>query len=474
MTDDLEAATAADAAPRYLAPDDVGLVTPRDYVHREPFTFKSGQSIPGFTLRYETYGQLNTTRDNAVLICHALSGDHHCAGWHSPADKKPGWWNNLIGPGKAVDTRRFFVVCANVLGGCQGSTGPSSTNPETGRAYGTDVSLRHDPRHGARAKAPARSPRRHAELHGVIGGSMGGMTALLTAIEYPKFTRRVLAMATTGREGAQAIAFNEVGRQAIMQDPAWNRGDYPRDAGPRTGLAIARMMAHITYVSDASMDRKFGRKKKETAAGDAYTFEQQFEVEGYLRHQGQSFINRFDANTYLYITRALDQFDLAHALRLAGEGLRARRGRHPRHGLHERLALPARAEPRARARAPARPASARATPSSAPISGTIRFSSRARNSTPSSAPSSSAASTTARITRSEQSRSPRNTPTSRNEQNRLTRFFFRVFRVFRGLKKDFPMSAPHGETHRRYADHRGLGGAQHPRARSRLRLGRAA
>jgi homoserine O-acetyltransferase len=312
MTDELEVAPAADAAPRHLAPDDVGLVAPRDYVHREPFTFKSGQVIPGFTLRYETYGQLTATRDNAILICHALSGDHHCAGWHSATDKKPGWWNNLVGPGKAVDTRRFFVVCANVLGGCQGSTGPSSTNPETGRAYGTTfpfVTIRDM----VRAQKLLLDHLGVVELHGVIGGSMGGMTAMLTAIEYPKFTRRVLAMATTGREGAQAIAFNEVGRQAIMQDPAWNRGDYPREAGPRTGLAIARMMAHITYVSDASMDRKFGRKKKESANGDAYTFEQQFEVEGYLRHQGQSFINRFDANSYLYITRALDQFDLAHA-----------------------------------------------------------------------------------------------------------------------------------------------------------------
>ncbi len=312
MTDDVEVAPAEQASPRHLAPDDVGLVAPRDFVHREPFTFKSGQVIPGFTLRYETYGQLNATRDNAVLICHALSGDHHCAGWHSPADKKPGWWNNLIGPGKAVDTRRFFVVCANVLGGCQGSTGPSSINPETGRAYGTTfpfVTIRDM----VRAQKLLLDHLGVVELHGVIGGSMGGMTAMLTAIEYPKFTRRVLAMATTGREGAQAIAFNEVGRQAIMQDPAWNRGDYPRDGGPRTGLAIARMMAHITYVSDASMERKFGRKKKDTAAADAYTFEQQFEVEGYLRHQGQSFINRFDANTYLYITRALDQFDLAHA-----------------------------------------------------------------------------------------------------------------------------------------------------------------
>jgi homoserine O-acetyltransferase/O-succinyltransferase len=315
MTDDIEtlpAAPSADATTRHLAPGDVGLVSPHDFVHAKPFAFRSGQTLPGFTLRYETYGKLNATRDNAVLICHALSGDHHAAGWHSANDKKPGWWNNLIGPGKAVDTRRFFVVCANVLGGCQGSTGPSSTNPETGRPYGIQfpfVTIGDM----VRAQKLLLDHLGVVELHSVIGGSMGGMLALRFGTDYPRFTRRVLAMATTGRESAQAIAFNEVGRQAIMQDPAWNRGDYAKDAGPRVGLAIARMMAHITYVTDASMDRKFGRRKKETANGDAYTFDVQFEVEGYLRHQGQSFINRFDANSYLYITRALDQFDLAQS-----------------------------------------------------------------------------------------------------------------------------------------------------------------
>jgi len=312
MTDDLEVTTIDETALRHLSAGEVGLVAPRDFVHAQPFTFKSGQTIPGFTLRYETYGQLNTTRDNAVLICHALSGDHHCAGWHSPNDRKPGWWNNLIGPGKAVDTRRFFVICANVLGGCQGSTGPSSLNPETGRPYGIQFPF-VTVRDMVRAQKLLLDHLGVTDLHGVIGGSMGGMQALLFAIEYPRFTHRILAMATTGRESAQAIAFNEVGRQAIMQDPAWNHGDYTKDGGPRVGLAIARMMAHITYVSDASMDRKFGRRKKDTANSDAYTFDVQFEVEGYLRHQGQSFINRFDANSYLYITRAIDQFDLAHA-----------------------------------------------------------------------------------------------------------------------------------------------------------------
>ena len=290
----------------------VGIVTPRDFVHNQPFTFQSGQSLPGFTLRYETYGRLNETRDNVIVICHALSGDHHCAGRHSPDDRKPGWWDNLIGPGRAVDTDKFFVVCANCLGGCVGSTGPSSLNPATGRPYGISfpfVTIRDM----VRSQKLLLDHLGVAALHAVIGGSMGGMQVLQWGIEYPGFVRRLLAMATTSREGAQAIAFNEVGRQAIMQDPAWNHGDYPKDGGPRTGLAIARMMAHITYVSDASMDRKFGRRKKADANGDAYTFDVQFEVESYLRHQGQSFINRFDANSYLYITRALDQFDLAQA-----------------------------------------------------------------------------------------------------------------------------------------------------------------
>jgi homoserine O-acetyltransferase len=315
MTDDIETlapAAVVDSPPRHLAPGEVGLVAPHDFVHTQSFACSSGQTLPGFTLRYETYGTLNATRDNAVLICHALSGDHHAAGWHTPGDKKPGWWNNLIGPGKAVDTRRFFVVCANVLGGCQGSTGPSSINPATGRPYGIQfpfVTIGDM----VRAQKLLLDHLGVLELQAVIGGSMGGMLALRCAIEYPRFVRRVIAMATTGRESAQAIAFNEVGRQAIMQDPAWNQGDYAKDAGPRVGLAIARMMAHITYVSDASMDRKFGRRKKGTANGEAYTFDVQFEVEGYLRHQGQSFINRFDANSYLYITRALDQFDLAHS-----------------------------------------------------------------------------------------------------------------------------------------------------------------
>ena len=320
-------------------PGEVGLVEPRDFVSTEPFACDDGRALPGFTLRYETYGRLNPAGDNAVLVCHALSGDHHCAGIHSLADRKPGWWNNLIGPGKAVDTNALFVVCANVLGGCQGSTGPLSINPATGRPYGLAFPA-------VTIRDMVRSQKRLLDHLGVkqlrcaLGGSMGGMQALQWGIEYPAFCAKILAMATTAREGAQAIAFNEVGRQAILQDPEWNQGNYPRGGGPRVGLAIARMMAHITYLSDASMDRKFGRRtvKDRPAApapvapaapdpGEAAfrgmmgdegapaaptaAFDVNFEVQSYLRYQGQSFINRFDANTYLYITRAIDGFDLA-------------------------------------------------------------------------------------------------------------------------------------------------------------------
>jgi len=312
MTDDVPEASGPQSTARHLAAGDVGIVRPQEFTHAGLFTFRSGQTIEGFTLRYETYGTLNATRDNAVLICHALSGDHHCAGWHAPTDRKPGWWNNLIGPGKAVDTRRFFVVCANVLGGCQGSTGPSSVDPATGRPYGTRFPFVTIPDMVSSQKLLL-DHLGVAALHAVMGGSMGGMTALMFAMEYPEFTRRQIILASTANESAQAIAFNEVGRQAIMQDPAWNNGDYPRDGGPRVGLAIARMMAHITYLSDAGMDRKFGRRKRESAAGEAYTFDAQFEVESYLHHQGESFINRFDANSYLYITRAIDQFDPAQS-----------------------------------------------------------------------------------------------------------------------------------------------------------------
>ena len=301
-----------DISPVPSEPGEVGLVEAHDFVQPQLFTFESGQVLPGFTLRYETYGRLNAARDNTVLISHALSGDHHCAGIHDLTDAKPGWWNNFIGPGKAVDTNRFFVLCANVLGGCQGSSGPSSINPATGRPFGLAfpfVTIRDM----VRAQKLLCDHLGLASLHAVIGGSMGGMQVLQWGIEYPAFVRRLIPLATTARESAQAIAFNEVGRQAIMQDPEWNHGAYATGGGPRVGLAIARMMAHITYLSDESMDRKFGRRRTGPADNPAYTFDVQFEVESYLRHQGESFINRFDANSYLYITRALDHFDLTAA-----------------------------------------------------------------------------------------------------------------------------------------------------------------
>jgi len=276
------------------------------------FTFESSQMLPGFTLRYETYGHLNPAHDNVVLVCHALSGDHHCAGIHGLSDAKPGWWNNLIGPGKAVDTSRFFVICSNCLGGCQGSSGPSSIDASAGKPFGIKfpfVTIRDM----VRAQKRLLDSLGVKSLYAVIGGSMGGMQVLQWGIEFPSFVKRLLPMATTARESAQGIGFNEVGRQAIMQDPEWHHGEYPKNGGPKVGLAIARMMAHITYVSDASMDRKFGRKRTHVTDGAAYNFDVQFEVESYLRYQGESFINRFDANSYLYITRAIDHFDLAAA-----------------------------------------------------------------------------------------------------------------------------------------------------------------
>jgi homoserine O-acetyltransferase len=286
---------------------EVGLVEPQDFVCDQPFTFDDGSTVPGFTLRYETYGRLNEKRDNAVFICHALSGDHHAAGIHNLNDRKLGWWNNLIGPGKAVDTREFFVVCSNCLGGCQGSTGPMSINPETGRSYGMSfpgVSIRDM----VRADKLLLDHLGVKKLQCVTGGSMGGMRVLQFGIEFPGFVLRMLPMATTAREGAQAIAFNAVGREAIMQDAEWHGGNYAAGEGPRVGLAIARMMAHITYLSDGSMTRKFGRRRREREEAKD---EPQFEVESYLHYQGKSFIDRFDANTYIYISRALDNFDLA-------------------------------------------------------------------------------------------------------------------------------------------------------------------
>ncbi len=298
----------AEENPLLNGPGEVGLVQYSDFDYEKPFTFEDGQTIPRFRLRYETYGRLNENRSNTILICHALSGDHHCAGVYSIRDRKPGWWNNMIGPGKPIDTNRFYVICSNCLGGCQGSTGPESINPDTGKPYNLDfpfVTISDM----VRAQKQLIDYLEIPELYAVVGGSMGGMQVLQWAIEYPEFVKRIVPLATTSRQGAQSIAFNEVGRQAIIQDPEWKGGNYEPDAGPRVGLTIARMMAHITYLSDKGMERKFGRRRRDSGEIN-FSFDVDFEVERYLRYQGQSFINRFDANTYLYFTRALDYFDL--------------------------------------------------------------------------------------------------------------------------------------------------------------------
>ena len=300
-----------DAVPAETYPDDmgeVGLVDYQDFVSKEPFTFESGQTLSGFRIRYETYGNLNAEKSNTILICHALSGDHHCAGIYDLNDNKTGWWNHMIGPGKPIDTSRFFVICSNCLGGCQGSTGPSSINPETEKPYNLSFPLLTI-RDMVRAQRKLIDALGLSQLYAVIGGSMGGMQAFQWAIEYPDFVNRIIALATTGRSGAQAIAFNEVGRCAIMQDPDWEEGNYLSGQGPHVGLAIARMMAHITYLSDKGMETKFGREKTASSEEDR-PFDVEFEVESYLRYQGRSFVNRFDANTYLYFTKALDRFDL--------------------------------------------------------------------------------------------------------------------------------------------------------------------
>lgn len=289
-------------------PGEVGLVAWEDFHSRESFTFECGKTIPGFTLRYETYGRLNKAKSNAILICHALSGDHHCAGVHDLSERKPGWWNNMIGPGKPIDTRQYFVICSNCLGGCRGSTGPMSANPDTGEPYHLDFPQLTigDMIHAQRRLMD------HFEiekLYAVMGGSMGGMQALEWGIRYPDRVARIIPLATTGRSSAQAIAFNAVGRSAIMQDPGWLGGAYPDEEGPNVGLSIARMMAHITYLSDEGLEKKFGRARR-SQQGQMEPFGIDFEVESYLHHQGQTFINRFDANTYLYFTKALDLFDL--------------------------------------------------------------------------------------------------------------------------------------------------------------------
>ncbi|MDR2512733.1 MAG: homoserine O-acetyltransferase [Puniceicoccales bacterium] len=316
MTDD-----ESDTAP--LEGSDAGLVHSRDHFFDLPFSFELGGTIPAFTLRYETYGQLNAERSNAVLVCHALTGNHHVAGRYTADETRPGWWDAFVGPGRPLDTTRFFVIGVSCLGGCQGSTGPSSANPATGHPYGLtfpQLTMR-DMVHAQRQLMNALGISR---LHAVIGGSMGGMQGLLWAIDYPDAVQNVVALACAARQGVQAIAFNEVGRNVIVNDPAWLGGAYyGKGPGPEAGLAIARMLGHVSYLSCAGMERKFGRARcaqsiladRMAQAGSASPFKPEFEVEAYLRHQGLSFVKRFDANSYLYITKATDRFDLTEGAR---------------------------------------------------------------------------------------------------------------------------------------------------------------
>ncbi len=292
-------------------PSSVGIVAPQRARFDQPVTLQSGAVLPGFELMFETYGELNADRSNAVLVCHALSGSHHVAGVYADQPGNVGWWDNLIGPGKPIDTRRFFVVGVNNLGGCYGSTGPMSINPATGRRYGADfpvvtvedwvaVQARLADRLGIECWAA------------VVGGSLGGMQAIDWTLQFPDRVRHALVIASTPRLTAQNIAFNEVARQAILTDPDFHGGHYyEHGVVPARGLRLARMMGHITYLSNDQMGEKFGRQMKQEKPG--YHYEAEFQIESYLRYQGDKFTTYFDANTYLITTKALDYFDPAAA-----------------------------------------------------------------------------------------------------------------------------------------------------------------
>ncbi len=305
--------------PDTLPADSVGLVETQFLTVKETLTLDCGRSLPDFTLAYETYGTLNAEKSNAILICHALSGDQHVAGYNSMEERKPGWWDNCIGPGKPFDTDHFFIVCPNNLGGCKGSSGPNTLNPKTGKPYGPDFPLVtvRDWVNSQTYLADSLGIKQWAAL---IGGSLGGMQVMQWAIDYPERLRHALVIAATPKLTAQNIAFNEVARQAIFSDPDFYAGRYyEHNTIPRQGLMLARMLGHITYLSDDAMREKFGRDLREGKLN--FGFDVEFQVESYLRYQGKSFVDRFDANTYLLMTKVLDYFDPAlqfnHDLSLA-------------------------------------------------------------------------------------------------------------------------------------------------------------
>ena len=295
--------------PETIPSDSVGLVTPKTHHFSEPLELDCGQKLPNFDLVYETYGTLNQDHSNAILICHALSGDHHAAGYHSIDNRKAGWWDNAIGKGKSIDTNKFFVVCPNNLGGCKGSTGPLSHNPKTNKRFGPDFPI-------ITVNDWVNSQAYLADMLGinkwcaVIGGSLGGMQALQWAISYPERLSHCIVIASAANLSAQNIAFNEVARQAIMTDPEFYEGHYyQHDTVPRQGLILARMLGHITYLSDDAMRHKFNRELREEKL--EFGFNAEFQIESYLRYQGKKFVTQFDANTYLLMTKALDYFDPA-------------------------------------------------------------------------------------------------------------------------------------------------------------------
>jgi len=299
------------------SPHSVGLTEAKTFrlaTAEKPFKLELGGQLGPVDIEYETYGTLSPAKDNAVLITHALSGDAHVAGWdkHAAASgrvwraRKPGWWDTVIGPGKPLDTTKFFIVCANFLGSCYGTTGPSSVNPATGRAYALKFPL-VTTGDWVRQQAMLLDKLGIQRLLGVAGGSIGGQQALEWALAFPERVEKCIVLAASARLSAQGLAFNAVGRFSIMNDPAFNWGEYYGTAGPQAGLAAARMLAHITYLSEEGMHEKFGRR----ATKDKEGFGAEFEVESYLNYQGRSFVERFDANSYLYITRAMDYYDAA-------------------------------------------------------------------------------------------------------------------------------------------------------------------
>jgi len=293
--------------------DSIGIVEKKFFHFAHPpkeMKFECGKKLGHLTLAYETYGELDSKKANAILVLHALTGDSHAAGYYSYDDPKPGWWEVMVGPNKGINTNKFFVICSNVLGGCMGSTGPSSINPDTGRPYALDFPL-VTIGDMVEAQKLLMDSLGIEKLLCVVGGSMGGMQALEWSVRFPDMIRSVIAIATTTQHSAMAIAFNEVARQAIMSDPNWNNGNYYGKTPPEHGQAVARMIGHVTYLSDTALRKKFDRRLQ-NGNGFSYSFETEFQVESYLRYQGQKFVQRFDANSLLYLTKATDYFNLAN------------------------------------------------------------------------------------------------------------------------------------------------------------------